>query len=463
MYRHVILCLLLCGISPTRAQILSPDAVIRIFNVTYTLGNMTFTSATVEEVLPDLSTALANPLGPDFTTTIMDPCSTSLHLCHVDATCIDVDETMGIFQCKCNVGFNQTASIATFDGNRSLIPDGTFCPDLDECASGNHDCDEQSTCFNTRGSYTCTCEIGFTGTGVECKDVDECEEEICDRNAKCFNYGGSFSCDCNSGFTGDGFKCEDIDECLFITSCPTNSSCTNAIGSYVCDCDVGFYWDGLDCQNMDECATPLHACHSNARCVDNFGSYFCECLFGYHGDGVTCSDVDECWTPGLNNCHENATCRNTIGGFFCQCLPGFNGDGVTCDAIKEGLVLSCPDIRLSMTSSYQLNAILLCDYVKWRVTSLSKWLSTLKTWRDCLFSGDVIDLDCVDLNVTCVNKIQESIHYDAFGCAVHVCPDGQYDVSGGEIWKKDLSRWAEVYLTWRSAMLEGGVCWSNEA
>lgn len=34
------------------------------------------------------------------------------------------------------------------------------CPDIDECATGSHQCSH--TCQNTVGSYTCTCPTGYT-------------------------------------------------------------------------------------------------------------------------------------------------------------------------------------------------------------------------------------------------------------------------------------------------------------
>ncbi|CAK8690824.1 unnamed protein product [Clavelina lepadiformis] len=55
-------------------------------------------------------------------------CSTSLHPCHPNAACIDVFGLLGFVQCKCKPGYNQTASYQTFANNRSIIPDGTYCP-----------------------------------------------------------------------------------------------------------------------------------------------------------------------------------------------------------------------------------------------------------------------------------------------------------------------------------------------
>ena len=41
-------------------------------------------------------------------------------------------------------------------------------------------------------------------------DVDECtaETDDCDDNAECTNNDGSFSCSCNNGWTGDGKTCD---------------------------------------------------------------------------------------------------------------------------------------------------------------------------------------------------------------------------------------------------------------
>ena len=40
--------------------------------------------------------------------------------------------------------------------------------DLDECATGTHDCDVNAECNKTLGSYNCTCKDGFHGNGTNC-------------------------------------------------------------------------------------------------------------------------------------------------------------------------------------------------------------------------------------------------------------------------------------------------------
>ena len=44
-----------------------------------------------------------------------------------------------------------------------------FHSDIDECASTVPYCSPDATCSNTKGSYQCRCNQGFSGDGKECK------------------------------------------------------------------------------------------------------------------------------------------------------------------------------------------------------------------------------------------------------------------------------------------------------
>ena len=48
----------------------------------------------------------------------------------------------------------------------------SFFPDIHECNENVDDCDADATCTNTLGSYTCSCNIGYSGDGFSCDGND---------------------------------------------------------------------------------------------------------------------------------------------------------------------------------------------------------------------------------------------------------------------------------------------------
>ena len=43
-----------------------------------------------------------------------------------------------------------------------------YLSDIDECATGTHDCSADAVCNNTRGSFNCTCKPEHYGDGQNC-------------------------------------------------------------------------------------------------------------------------------------------------------------------------------------------------------------------------------------------------------------------------------------------------------
>uniref|UniRef100_A0A8C2N9K8 Vitamin K-dependent protein S n=1 Tax=Capra hircus TaxID=9925 RepID=A0A8C2N9K8_CAPHI len=91
--------------------------------------------------------------------------------------------------------------------------------DINECkdpVNVNGGCSQ--ICENTPGSYHCSCKNGFVmlSNKKDCKDVDECSENLCAQ--LCVNYPGGYSCYCDGkkGFklAQDQKSCEAVPVCL---------------------------------------------------------------------------------------------------------------------------------------------------------------------------------------------------------------------------------------------------------
>ena len=150
--------------------------------------------------------------GSEIRCTDVDECSSVKPKCHERAKCINLD---GSFKCSCITGYT---------GNGI-----SWCVDTDECSKSYHSCHTHATCENIEASYNCHCKKNFVGNGrsdcncVEglflnnsstCEDIDECEGEPCDdENASCLNNFGSYECSCNPGYYGTGKSCDELDEC----------------------------------------------------------------------------------------------------------------------------------------------------------------------------------------------------------------------------------------------------------
>ena len=46
-----------------------------------------------------------------------------------------------------------------------------FYSDVDECTASSPVCDVNAQCSNTRGSYSCRCKVGYSGSGKTCKGL----------------------------------------------------------------------------------------------------------------------------------------------------------------------------------------------------------------------------------------------------------------------------------------------------
>ena len=114
-------------------------------------------------------------------------CELGLHTCDVDTqNCYNTQST---FLCLCKSGFVFSAG---------------ECHDIDECDLDSFLCPPLSGCVNSPGSYECRCVTGYELRGEACVDVDECMFEPCHEKATCTNLDGSFTCTCDEYYAGSG-------------------------------------------------------------------------------------------------------------------------------------------------------------------------------------------------------------------------------------------------------------------
>ncbi|XP_027871036.1 hemicentin-2 isoform X2 [Xiphophorus couchianus] len=224
-----------------------------------------------------------------------------------------------------------------------------ICQDLDECAEGQHQC--QQSCINTFGSFRCGCHVGYQPTPdqASCVDVDECllPAAVTGCVFGCVNTPGSFLCSCPDGFSrlsADG-RCQDIDECAVNNGLgPCKLRCHNLPGSYRCSCSSGYILAGdghscfaecppgyrkkpltlpenstgqnpkLECVDINECLENM----CEWQCINLPGSHRCICPRGYtlHRDGRHCKNINECNQKNGGCSH---LCLNRRGGYKCAC------------------------------------------------------------------------------------------------------------------------------------------------
>ncbi|XP_055017898.1 thrombospondin-4a [Boleophthalmus pectinirostris] len=187
---------------------------------------------------------------------------------------------------------------------------------MDQCPPGT--CFRQDMCIRTEsGGWRCApCPDGFTGDGVRCDDVDECQFNPCFPGVRCVNTAPGFRCEkCPLGYTGPELTgvgvsyaqthkqvCDDIDECLGPLEnggCTPNSQCHNTKGSFYCgECKAGYTGDQTrGCQGTRLCPNGLPSpCAANAECVvERDGTISCVCGVGWAGNGYVCgkdTDID---------------------------------------------------------------------------------------------------------------------------------------------------------------------------
>ena len=252
-------------------------------------------------------------------------CATDcVHQCDPNGECVEGIDT---FTCECNIGFT----------GADCMTDINDCEGVD-CGNG--------VCRDTGvNSFTCECNAGFTGS--QClTNIDDCVNASCGQNGECVDQINSFTCMCDTGFTGADCM-TDINHCEGV-DCGNGVCRDTGVNSFTCECIAGF--TGSQClTNIDDCVNA--SCGQNGKCVDQINSFTCMCDTGFTGaDCMT--NIDDCASA---NCSENSQCVDGVDTFSCVCNPGFEFNGTFCEnAASQGTHIHGLPLKRVCASNYSV-------------------------------------------------------------------------------------------------------------
>ena len=207
--------------------------------------------------------------------------------------------------------------------------------DNSTCNRTSNPCHENAICFVQHpDQVSCVCELGYSGDGYWCTDIDYCESNPCHPNntiGGCIDDEGgidSYTCNCIPGFEPPNCFNE-IDECATIPCDLVGSlGCVDLLDDFNCNCER--HYTGKMCEVfIDNCAD--NPCLNNGSCIDHLDEFTCACIAPYWG--VHCENIDTvCDTD--KTCPNNGECDSQTN--TCQCKTPYIGN---CQYCVEGCVV----------------------------------------------------------------------------------------------------------------------------
>uniref|UniRef100_A0A8C8SMG2 Notch receptor 3 n=1 Tax=Pelusios castaneus TaxID=367368 RepID=A0A8C8SMG2_9SAUR len=292
--------------------------------------------------------------------------------CQFGGTCTD---SVNGYHCTCKEGFQGTCPppapspppppLSPTHGLLSLP--GTHCQtNVNDCVSGP--CLNKGTCIDRIASYTCLCDLPYTGGAVPVvgrirhpgQMGRACLWQV--GGSPCWRWwraddgvlqGGAGGREKGSrGGTGcckEGGRLGAVEGGVAVmpwglengawsylcphpcSSCFNGGTCLDGVNSYTCRCRPGF--TGTHCQHeIDECQS--RPCLNGGVCLDGVESYRCTCPQGY--TGPQCQTlVDWC---RRSPCQNGGRCLQMGTALTCECPGGWTGrycdiPNVSCEVV----------------------------------------------------------------------------------------------------------------------------------
>uniref|UniRef100_A0AAY5K2A4 Latent-transforming growth factor beta-binding protein 1 n=1 Tax=Esox lucius TaxID=8010 RepID=A0AAY5K2A4_ESOLU len=267
-----------------------------------------------------------------------------VHPCPVHGT--------GEFSQMCPAGRGSVPTSDTVFG----VTAGQSYKDADECALFGPEICKSGFCLNSPGSYECYCETGlyYDEVKLECRDIDECQDESVCVGGQCLNTHRSFTCLCVDSMVWDHetkscVKAPDVAEQHHLNPTYQNIcwqkvteslTCTHPLETrrttYTeCCCLFGEAW-GMDCALCPMKGTEDYASMCNVPMSGGRGRpYGPDALVAgpiqeygldYEPDPYNAFEglrAEECGI--LNGC-ENGRCVRVQEGYTCDCFDGYTLD-----------------------------------------------------------------------------------------------------------------------------------------
>ncbi|CAH3180128.1 unnamed protein product [Porites evermanni] len=151
------------------------------------------------------------------------------------------------------------------------------CSDINECNTGEHNCDVTSWCYNTIGSFGCACREGYSKNGE-----DKCTVSIINVQNVLLYQGIRELLKRLQNIRSLKGHYKEVEH----ENCVGDTDCCKIIRK--CDEELGEVAGKLDTRiNVNECATGKRKCNGSSICHNTKGYFLCICLPKYLGVNCT--------------------------------------------------------------------------------------------------------------------------------------------------------------------------------
>ena len=117
---------------------------------------------------------------------------------------IQSNSSLGIESAPVIFGYLQPDRSSIVLSFRVMCAENYYGQDCSQFCNENTNCSGRGQCINGANSFTCACNIGYTGEHCDI-GINECESKnvTCGRHGQCVDKVAGYTCVCDPGFTGE--------------------------------------------------------------------------------------------------------------------------------------------------------------------------------------------------------------------------------------------------------------------